>query len=627
MALADRYQFDFVTLLDSENISITIQQEGYTGSVEVLPFMPGRDFLKLGYDKTNSNLLWPIRGAQLTLKISLQPSEIAEFVLSENRDWFIIVTGSGGFEWRGWYQPQTSVTYSPYGLREIVLQFSDNLGALQNTPDNILAQFFVEKQSFETMVTRLLGYTDISLPIIYSNSITHTDFSTLPVQEIAYLEQAMTLDFNGQEPQSAYDILSKMLRMMQSVVYQKNGNWVIENWIDKKDATTPVDLLADYKVVGRGLNIRFESPLSKATGRSYHYDLRHTQKNRDFYLYVNPPGPAEEFTHWLQVGTLATKMYGLTVINSKNYLKVIGNYLSSVADSTDYYQNEGSLVAAGENVRLFFNYEYTPGTASFINAQISICLTETGSGLTYFLRSDLVWYLTVTPWIISGDPDIKATLNIDTKVPVSGTIQFRIYRPQVLSLGPTYDPSTSFMRVAYAEVLATKISDENRLKLFKSVATKERKGLRNSESFETIGLQYDFEFSYNGAYPDELDKFISFVYDNASVELPSKFYSNYQTEEKSLTQFATNTYMRLFAKTQIFVEAELYGKGLNVGDIYSLDIPGFSTPYTFVCVAFDWDVKSDFYSAIFAYIDYDATDTITQSRFWIQQNQDDPQKD
>jgi hypothetical protein len=140
-------------------------------------------------------------------------------------------------------------------------------------------------------------------------------------------------------------------------------------------------------------------------------------------------------------------------------------------------------------------------------------------------------------------------------------------------------------------------------------------------------LQYDFEFSYNGAYPDELDKFISFVYDNASIELPSKFYSGYQPEEKSLTQFASNTYMRLFAKTQIFVEAELYGKGLNVGDIYSLDIPGFSTPYVFVCVAYDWDIKNDFYSAIFAYIDYDATDTITQSRFWIQQNQDDPQKD
>jgi len=626
MALADRYHFDFVTLLDSESISITIQQEGYTGSVEVLPFMPGRDFLKLGYDKTNSNLLWPIRGAQLTLKISLQPSEIAEFVLSENRDWFIIVTGSGGFEWRGWYQPQTSVTYSPYGLREIVLQFSDNLGALQNTPDNILAQFFIEKQSFETMVTRLLGYTDISLPIVYDNSITHTDFSTLPVQEIAYLDQTMTLDILGQLPQSAYDILSKLLRMMQSVLYQKNGNWVIENWIDKKDATTPVDLLADYKVVGRGLNIRFESPLSKTTGKSHHYQIRHTQQNRDFSSYI-PSGPNKGFEAWEQFGLLGHEMFDLITISGKNWFKVIGNYVSTIQDSRDYYENLGGNVTQGENVVVYFNYEYTPSLGFDVNAQFAVLLSETGTGTPYYLRDDLIWDQTATPFLISGDTAISGVVNVATVAPVSGVLTLRVYRPDVPSLGSTYNFTNTYVRVAYAEVLASKVSNPVDYKLFKSVATKQRKGLRNSESFETIGLQYDTEFSPNEAAFFEFDDFISFIYDNAGLRINSKFYSGYEPNEKSLTQFATNTYMRLFAKTQIFVEAELYGKGLNVGDIYSLDIPGFSTPYVFVCVAFDWDVKSDFYSAIFAYIDYDATDTITQSRFWIQQNQDDPQKD
>ena len=624
MALGNRYQFSFVTLLDSESISITIQQEGYTGSVETLSFMPGRDFLKLGYDKTNSNLLWPIRGSQLTLKISLPPSQIAEFVLSENRDWFIIVTGSGGFEWKGWYQPQTSVTYSPYGLREIVLQFSDNLGALQNAPDNILAQFFVELQSFEKMITRLLGYTDISLPIVYSNSITHTDFSTLPVQEIAHLEQAMTLDFNGQQPQSAYDLLSKMLRMMQSVVYQKDGYWVIENLIDKKDAATPIDLLTDYDVIGRGLTVRFESPLSKATAKSHHYQIRHTQQNRDFSGYISS-GPNKGFIDWEQFGLLGNEMFDLITISGKIWFKVLGNYVISNTDSRDYYENSGGNVTAGENMVVYFNYEYTPGLGFDVNAQIAIKVDA--GGTPYYLRDDLVWEQTATPFLISGDAAISGVVNVATVAPISGVVTFRIYRPDVPSLGSTYQPANTFMRVAYAEVLASKVSNPVDYKLFKSVATKPRKGLRNSETFETIGLQYDTEFSPNEAAFFEFNDYISFIFDEDGNRLDSKFYSGYEPNEKSLTQFASNTYMRLFAKTQIFVEVDLQGKALKVGDIYSLDIPGFATPYTFVCVAYDWDIKNDFYSAIFAYIDYDAVDTITQNRFWIQQNQDDPEKD
>ena len=148
-----------------------------------------------------------------------------------------------------------------------------------------------------------------------------------------------------------------------------------------------------------------------------------------------------------------------------------------------------------------------------------------------------------------------------------------------------------------------------------------------SETFETIGLQYDTEFSPNEAAFFEFNDYISFIFDEDGNRLDSKFFSDYEPNEKSLTQFASNTYMRLFAKTQIFVEVDLQGKDLKVGDIYSLDIPGFATPYKFVCVAYDWDIKNDFYSAIFAYIDYDAVDTITQNRFWIQQNQDDPEKD
>ena len=250
-----------------------------------------------------------------------------------------------------------------------------------------------------------------------------------------------------------------------------------------------------------------------------------------------------------------------------------------------------------------------------------------GTNLPYYLRNDLVWDQTSTPYIITGDIDIQTVINVATVAPVSGVLTFCIYRPDVPSLGSTYNTTSTFMRLAYAEVLASKVSNPTDYKLFKSVATKPRKGLRNAETFETIGLQYDTEFSPNEASFFEFDDFISFIYNNAGLRLNSKFYSDYEPNEKSLTQFATNTYMRLFAKTQIFIEVDLYGKSLYVGDIYTLDIPGFVTPYTFVCVAYDYDIKNDLYSAIFAYIDYDTVDTITQNRYWIQQNQDDPEKD
>ncbi len=90
-----------------------------------------------------------------------------------------------------------------------------------------------------------------------------------------------------------------------------------------------------------------------------------------------------------------------------------------------------------------------------------------------------------------------------------------------------------------------------------------------------------------------------------------------------LTEFAANTYMRLFAKPQLYIEVTLRGKGLYVGDIYEVDIPGFATPYLFVVVAYDYDVKNDTYAALLAYISYDQTDTITMQRIWLQQSQND----
>jgi len=301
--------------------------------------------------------------------------------------------------------------------------------------------------------------------------------------------------------------------------------------------------------------------------------------------------------------------------------------VGTVQDSRDYYENVGGMVKQGENLMVYFNYEYTPGLGFDVNAQFAVLITETGTNDPYYLRGDLIWDQTATPYIIKGDTEIQGGISAATVAPVNGAITFRVYRPDVPSLGTTYNTTSTFMRVAYAEVLTTKVNNPFDYKLFKSVATKDRKGLRNSETFETIGLQYDTEFSPNEAAFFEYDDFISFIYDNAGLRLNSKFYSGYEPNEKSLTQFATKTYMRLFAKTQIFVEVDLYGKNLYIGDIYTLDIPGFATPYTFVCVAYDYDIKNDLYSAIFSYIDYDPVDSITQNRYWIQQNQDDPEND
>lgn len=621
MALADRYTFDFKTLKDGEDYNILIQQEGYAGSVETLAYMPGRDFITISYDKTNSNLLHPIRGSQLTLRISLTPTQIAEFILADNRTWYIIVTGTNGYEWQGWYQAQTSANYSPYGLREFEMQFSDNLGALQNTPDNVVDSAFVEKQSFATMIERLLSYTDIALPITYNTSITHTDFSTDAVQDIAYLEQSMTLDFNGQQPQPAYDVLSKILRMMQCVVYQKGGNWVIENLIDKADAGTPPDLLTGYQVLGRGLNVRFQSPLSKVTGRSYHYQIRHTQANRDFELYV-PSGPNKGFTDWEQFGLLGNEMFSQTIISGKSWFQVRGNFTTSDPDSADYYENTGGPVAEGEAVRLYLTYEYTPGLGFQVDARIAVKLDA--GGTPWYLRGDGVWVNTATPIIVTGDTDINNIRNIATIAPINGTITIRIYRPSIPTLPSTYNPTTTYMRFAYAEVLASKVSNPTDYKMFKSVGLKDNKGLRESEFFDTIGLQFDTEFAPNGASFFSYDDFVSFIYDNTGARLNSKFYSDYDATERSLTQFATNAYMRLFAKPQLFIEADLYGKDLNIGDVFLIDVPGFASALKFVCIAFDWSIKQDRYSALFAYIEYDNTDTITQRRYWLQQNQDDP---
>jgi hypothetical protein len=175
MALATKYTFSFASVLDGELHTIVMKQEGYGGSPIALPYMVGRNFMVLSYDKGNANLLHPIRGSQLTLRVSLEPSQIQEFVLADNRTWYIEWTGANGWEWYGWLQPQTSINYTPYGLRELELQFSDNLGALQTAPDTILQNSFVYLQTIQEMIERQLSYTDVNLPVTISTSVRHAN--------------------------------------------------------------------------------------------------------------------------------------------------------------------------------------------------------------------------------------------------------------------------------------------------------------------------------------------------------------------------------------------------------------------------------------------------------------------
>jgi hypothetical protein len=313
----------------------------------------------------------------------------------------------------------------------------------------------------------------------------------------------------------------------------------------------------------------------------------------------------------------------LLTTSGKNFFQVRGNYVSATADSNDYYMNDGGAAVEGEALRIYFNYEYTPGLGFDVDARIAIILDA--GGTPWYLGANKEWYNTATPIIITGDDDISGILNVATIAPISGNISIRVYRPEVPSIPVSYNPTVTYMRVAFADILASKTSDPEDYKMFKSVATKANKGLRETEYFETIGLQYDTEFSPNGAAFFQFDNFISFVFDSSGQRLDSRFTSGYESTEWSLTQFATNTYARLFAKPQVYVEADLYGKSLNVGDIYTLNIPGFAAAVTLVVVAFDYDLKNDIYSAVLAYINYDSTNTITNERFWLQQLQDDPE--
>lgn len=618
MALGNKYECNFTSLLGVTYQAI-IKQEGYSGNVIVLGFLPGRNFAVLSYDKTNTDILHPIRGSQFSLTLSLEPSQIEEFVLAGNRDWYIEVAGDNGFEWYGWMQPQTSMNYNPYGLREITLQFSDNLGALQNTPDNIMNDFLIELQPLTNMIERQLSYTDIALPVTISTSVRHTDFSPETANDTIYLEQGLTLDYNGQEPQPAYDLLSKMLRLLHCIVYQKAGEWVVENLIDKSLELYPDSLLDTFSILNRSMNIRFDAPLSKSVARSYHYQIRHTQQNRDFSSWI-PSGPNNGFTFWEQFGTLATEMFDLLELNGKNYFEVLGNYVSTNADSADYYANDGGSVKEGEIVIIFLNYEYTPSLGFDVDARVAITVVDSGSTV-HWLRADAVW--DTTPYILTGDTEINDILNLSIPAPVDGTAVIRIYRPLVPSLGTTYNSGTTYVRFAYAEILASNVAENEDLKLFKSVARKDNRGLKELQEFDTIGLQFDTEFSPNGADFWQFDKYISFTYDSTGTRLDSKFFSDYDAEERSITQFANNANMRLLGKPQIYIELTLYGNGLNVGDIYTINVPGLPEGLIFVVLAYDHDLKNDTYNAILAYISYDETDTIDMFRHWLLQIQDD----
>lgn len=626
MALGNRYTFTFQSLIDGEDFTILIKQEGYAGTVETLQYLPGRSPVVLSYDKNNSNLLHPIRGSQLTVNVSLTPTQIQEFVLAENRTWYVELTGANGFEWYGYLQPQPSTNYSPYGLRQLDLQFSDNLGSLQNTPDTILANSFIYLQSLAEMIERELSYTDISLPVTFATSVSHEDFAPDYIQDTVFLEQIMCNDFNGNQPQMAYDLLGKMVRMLQSTVYQKAGSWVVENWIDKSLAPYPVDLLANYEVLGRGLNVRFESPLSKVTARSYHYQIRHVISNRAFSLYI-PTGPNKGFESWEQQGTLATEIFSLVSSGGVDYLGVLGNYVSSVGNSADDYQNDNIVsITAGDQMKLYLNYDNTFSGIGTVNPRIALRFTGQPSGNVYWMNNLNEWTLG-SRIILQGDAEIQNALSVSTLAPEDGFATIQILRPDVPSLGVTYNSATSYIRFSYADFGAGKSVFDSDYKLFKSVGVKNNRGLRENEKFETIGLAFDNEFYPNAT--SNFENYICLLYDSTGTRLDGNFISDYNpiSQPWGPTEFAANTYMRLFAKPQLYIEAELRGKGLNIGDVFTVDIPGLPTGLVFVVVAFDYDIKNDQYSTLLAYISYDATDTITMERVWLQQNQDDPESD
>ncbi len=622
MALASRYTFSFYSLIDSEQFSVVIKQEGYTGYPDALEFLPGRNPITLSYDKTNASLLHPIRGGQLTINLSLEASDLEEFVLADNRTWFIEVTGTNGFEWYGWMQPQSSIIYSPYGIGTIGLQFSDGLGALQTTPDNVLSTAFVEKQSLTEMIERLVSYTDIDLPVTINTTVKH-DGEIGTANDTVFLEQALSLDYNGQQPQNAYDLLSRILRLIHCTIYQKNGTWVVENLIDKSLLPYPDDLTINFQVLDKSLIVRFESPLSKVTAESRHYEIRHTQNNRDFAIAnFDMSDNFLNFPDWVQQGTNATAMVNAVTLGGKQYARIFGNYVASNGNSTDYLENSGGSVEEGQTVRIFVAFENVLSTPSDITPQFAIELNESGN-TWWFSASSMTFIDQPTP--ILNTSDILSNIGQQVIIPASGTIKFRIYRPIIPSLGTTYNSGVNYCRWAYAEALAGKQNVDNEYKLFRCVGTKDNRGLRENEKFDTIGLAFDREVAPPTETAIDYDAYVSLFYDEDGAQLTGDFVSDYMATSQpwGLTEFAVNTYMRLFAKPQLYVEAALYGKGLSVGDIYEIDVPGFASAYLFVVVAFDYDIRNDTYNVLFSYISYDSVDTITMQNYWLQQNQND----
>jgi hypothetical protein len=357
-----------------------------------------------------------------------------------------------------------------------------------------------------------------------------------------------------------------------------------------------LDFDSEHQIVDKDFLIRAGKAKSYVKVNVPYSTHKHGAKNCRFD-YWSDASNAKEWSRNAYGSPSVTPTIQRTDLGSGDYVMDIQGYYNAgefLADGVII--NSGSSVNGGDVVQL--NWKFVM-LADSPQARIAVQIVN-GSD-NWFLQNDGTWVQTSTPTVLAvGNTPTGVYVNV-IQTPYSGTIKLWIFKPSHSSgsLGGT----GYYQRVYWADIivynspLTRSESFSNDYNSFDRVFYNNKKFINEPEEVVMLGYDYEEElplYNVTALASDVVKNELIGIIRNPTTGLPISGGFNsplFYDTDKTLAYQIGFLRARLAYQNNWIIEGTFYCDTLAIGQTYTADLLGVGEK-KFVCVAYEWDVKS-----------------------------------
>jgi len=628
MAFNLKYRFSLTGNQSSATYYFKMYEDGFVGSARTFSSGWGpRNAITINTDISEQDPFFPIRPQVCSLNLFLNclddlgnpftEADLTAIIFSDDETIKFELSKGVDLLLTGWFTPQQTTSWNAYLYGAITLTFTDGLAKLNGIDYIPFDSYAYAITNLRKTIMDCLDETNLDLNVRYSNTLYLGSDTDLLIDDLA-LEAVAFYQANGTTSISCADVLRLVMRSINCVLFQKDGEWRIESFTDKSQATeafatilyatpeaaltltngtfTTDPLLSTNRLTtDRSMIVTAFKPKSKVNATANFSAHTHASVNylfRDFT--ANVP---DRWT--ISSGSIVTRQASAGFANG---VDIQGYANNTVGFVDEYIRSVGYPVKKGAKILIGWRFN-TLATSGIeqpqprVQVRINDQLDFTGTAVNESLKEDSTWQSGIY-WIQQGN---TGTFTAEVTVENDGYLFMLIGRPYLSSPGVasqlTYYTSCEVYDVVILNARTDNELIDSNYKAVQQLVSTGKKYIFVDEQIDHAG-HHQIETPY-GAYVES--DYYTTIYKNPGSrdDIPA----NIRSDETLLgggTLLLQTARLRgmQYGSNFILIEVGLIGELVELFGIYTITILGSSR--RMVCINIETNVKTETQSATFA---------------------------